>query len=182
MKILTIFVIILMVFCGCGQKPAPKEAPKQEVPAETALASYSTDILDSAENRMHNIRLCCDAINGVTLKPGEVFSFNGIVGERSAEKGYKKARVMVKDEYIEDFGGGVCQVSTTIFGAVKKAGLEVVEHHTHNHPVAYEKKGNDAAVNYPNLDFKFKNTKNVTIIIKINQNSGKVFANIVHIL
>ncbi len=182
MRFLTIFIIISAFFCGCQQKTEPREAPKQEAPSETVLSSYSTDISDRSENRVHNIRLCCDTLNGATLKPGEVFSFNGIVGERSAQKGYKKARVMVKDEYIEDFGGGVCQVSTTIFGAVRGAGLEVVEHHTHNHPVAYEAEGNDAAVNFPDLDFKFKNTKNVTVMLKITQNNDKVKVDIVHIL
>lgn len=184
MKKLTISIILAVLLCGCGEQKAPAPTPKQLPPQqkEAVIASFSTEILDTTPERVHNIDLAIKAVDGITINQGEVFSFNQAVGERTEQRGYKKANVMVNGEYVKDYGGGVCQVSTTIYNAVKIGGFKVVEHHTHKHPVAYVSAGDDAAVNYPDLDFKFKNDKNMSIVLKIIRHNGNVEVNIVHII
>lgn len=189
---MVIILLTAVVFCGCSQQkekneppvPPANEQPQQQksVPQNELLAAFQTVIHDSAESRLHNINLCIKAINGVTLAPGEVFSFNSTVGERSGERGYQKAKVLIDGEYVDDYGGGVCQVSTTIYNASLIAGLETIEHHTHDKPVNYVAEGKDAAVNYDSLDLKIKNNTNSSIKIEVSTNNSKIFASISKIL
>lgn len=116
-------------------------------------------------NRGHNIRLAASSLNNYLLAPGEVFSFNKATMPRDAEHGYKMAPIIVGGSVIPGYGGGVCQVSTTLYNAVKRAGLEVVERFPHSRPVGYVPKGMDATVS-DYLDFKFRNNKDRFIMIK----------------
>ena len=110
--------------------------------------------------------LACEEIDGTVLQPGEVFSFNGTVGERTAEKGYKEGIIYADGGSSEsEVGGGICQVSSTLYAAVEKAGLEIVERHSHSLKVTYIPKGMDATVDWGNKDFKFANNTGEAIYI-----------------
>ncbi|NMB41309.1 MAG: VanW family protein [Firmicutes bacterium] len=116
-------------------------------------------------NRAHNIFLAASSINNCLLAPGEVFSFNKATMPRDAEHGYKKAPVIVGGTVVPGYGGGICQVSSTLYNAVKNAELEVVERFPHSMPVDYVPKGMDATVS-EYLDFKFRNNRDKFILIK----------------
>lgn len=120
------------------------------------LASFETTTTrDSARN--NNIKLATETINGSVLAPGEDFSFNTTTGERSTEKGYQDAGAYRNGELIPEPGGGVCQVSSTLYNAVIRAGVEIVQRNNHSQTVSYVPLGEDAMVNYPDRDFVFKN-------------------------
>lgn len=157
-------------------KPAPKpEQPKSQNNENKMLASFSTTILDSDENRVNNIRLASQKINGFVLKPGETFSFNKIVGKRDYNKGYKKAKVLVNGESNEGVGGGICQLSSTIYNAALKSGMQIIERHTHSGEVGYIPRGQDAAVSYGYKDLKFKNLNNYPVKFIVSIKNGKVY-------
>lgn len=124
----------------------------------------------SIENRIYNIGLAASRINGTLLPPGETFSFNNIVGEISGASGYKQAYVIKSGRTVLDDGGGVCQVSTTLFRAVLNSGLPVVERTAHAYRVGYYEQGFppglDATVFSPTVDFKFKNDTAAHILIQ----------------
>lgn len=126
-------------------------------PEPILLSQYTTYFDPSQVNRTENLRLATMAINDKLLAPGALFSFNAVVGERTAEAGYKEALVIEGDAFTPGLGGGVCQVSSTLYNAVMAADLKVVERHTHSLPVSYVPEGKDATVAWPVLDFKFRN-------------------------
>jgi putative cell wall-binding protein len=130
------------------------------------LSEYTTYFDSGMVNRSDNIRLAAEALNGHTLSPGDLFSFNQSVGRRTAEAGYKEAPIIMGEEFVPGVGGGVCQVSTTLYNAAVLADLEIVERHHHTLPVAYVPAGQDATVSYPALDLKFRNTLDVYIVIR----------------
>ena len=110
------------------------------------LATYSTSFDASNINRSHNIAVASKALNNSLIKPGEVFSFNVKVGPRTAKRGYREAIIIEANEFVPGLGGGVCQVSTTLYNAVLLAGLEIVERSNHSLAIAYAPLGRDAAV------------------------------------
>ena len=127
------------------------------------------------ENRNTNLRLLCQALDGVILQPGDVFSFNDTVGERTEEKGYKPATAYSGTKMIKDIGGGVCQGSTTIYNCALLADLEIVERVCHGATVGYITLGLDAAVNWnTKTDLKFKNNFNFPMMIKAEVSDGYV--------
>ncbi len=151
--------------------------PRQEV----ELSNFSTNLAGD-ENRLENIRLSCNTINGTTLKNGESFSFNDIIGEPTEDKGYKQADVLVDTELTKDFGGGNCQVSTTLYNAcLNTPGIEVTERHPHKKQVAYVEEGKDASVSFGVLDLKFTNNTGSTIKIYMDSENEKVTARIVKV-
>lgn len=145
---------------------ATNEVPKKVTQKKTALGSYKTPLLNKTENRVYNIKRAAKKINGYKLRPRAIFSFNDVVGKRDAENGFKVANVIIKGEYSEDIGGGVCQLSSTLYNAVDKAKLEIIERHAHSRTVGYLPEGRDAAVSYGYLDLRFKNSKDYPIEIK----------------
>ncbi|MCL2866607.1 MAG: VanW family protein [Clostridia bacterium] len=128
------------------------------------LATYTTKTTNNA-NRNTNVRLSAQEINGRAVNPGQTFSFNDTVGKRTVEKGYKEAIAISGGQTVPDIGGGVCQTSGTLFNAVARADLEIVYRSPHAWPSTYVQKGMDATVNWPGLDFKFKNNKDTPIFI-----------------
>jgi len=136
------------------------------------LGTYTT-YTTNVPNRNTNISLACKALNGTIVKPGHTFSFNNTLGYTSAAKGYKKAGILVNGKSSAALGGGICQVSSTLYNAVLKAGLKVVERHPHSAPVGYVPKGRDATVSYGSVDFKFRNntTKNCRLVFEYNNRS-----------
>ncbi len=128
------------------------------------IAAYTTKTT-SDKNRNTNIRLACEAINGKALLPGETFSFNETTGQRTTAKGYQSAGAIAAGQSIEEVGGGICQVSSTLFNAVARADLEIVSRRPHAWPRPYVNKGEAATVNCPNLDCKFKNDRDTPVFV-----------------
>ena len=128
------------------------------------VSSYTTTTTKNS-NRNTNIELSANAINGTTVMPGETFSFNDTTGKRTTEKGYKEAVAISGGQNVPDVGGGVCQTSSTLFNAVARANLEIVYRSPHAWPSSYVEKGMDATVNWPNLDFKFRNNTDYPVFI-----------------
>ncbi len=141
------------------------EVTKTELMNSFGLISTYTTKTTSNKNRNTNIDLSARAINGTTVLPGEIFSFNGATGERTAEKGYREAAAISGGSSRDEVGGGVCQTSSTLFNAVARANLEIVERSPHAWPSSYVEKGFDATVNWPGLDFRFKNNTEWPIFI-----------------
>ena len=129
------------------------------------ICSAVTNASSSSSNRLSNIKLAIKLINGTCLKPGETFSFNEVVGERTSERGFKSAAAYSGGEVVNEVGGGICQVSTTLFNAAVKADLEIVERSSHSMTVSYVDRGKDAAVDWGNKDLKFKNTSDDNVYI-----------------
>lgn len=125
-----------------------------------ALSTYTTKILTSDPNRYHNITLVRDKLNGYILKKGETFSYNEVCGPYGKDNGFKEATILLSNgEHEKGYGGGVCQLSSTLYNAVKNLDIDITERHNHSTPVAYVPKNEDATVSLQsNLDFKFKNT------------------------
>jgi len=138
------------------------------------LASYTTTYKTSDVGRSENVRLAAQFINDTILLPGEVFSYNERVGERSADRGFKVAKVYSNGEVVDGMGGGICQVSSTLYNAVLRADLEVVARKEHSLTVSYVDPGTDATVSYGTIDFKFKNDKDVPIKIEAKAQNGKL--------
>lgn len=128
-------------------------------------ARFSTDFSGSSKARINNLTLATNALRGVTVYDGEVFSFNEAVGERSEKFGYENAKVIVDGKYVDGVGGGVCQVSTTLYNAALLANLSVVEQHRHTLAVSYVEKSFDAMVSYGYADLKIKNDSGSPIFI-----------------
>ena len=137
----------------------------------TKLFGKSTVYVNN-ENRTNNLRLACEAINGTVLMPGDVFSFNDIVGERTAEKGYLPATVYSGGESLPELGGGVCQVASTLYYVTLHMDLEQVERTEHMFTVTYVDMGMDATIYWGSLDYKFKNTLDYPIKIQADLNGG----------
>jgi vancomycin resistance protein YoaR len=130
------------------------------------LAHYSTTYNSSQVNRANNIRLATQRLNGKLVKPGETFSFNETVGPRNSAAGYKEAPVIINKKMSTGLGGGVCQVSSTLYNVVLLADLPIIERTNHDFAVKYVPLGRDATVDYGNLDLKFKNNTERYILIK----------------
>ena len=147
---------------------------------ETEISKFSTKILVEDDNRDNNLELSASKINGVVVKKGEEFSFNDTVGNPSPDEGYEKAGIFIGGKKSKGYGGGNCQISTTLYDAVLKVkGLEVTERHEHGKEVGYVEKGKDATVVYDELDLKFKNNTGYDIKIYSDVTEEKVNVKIV---
>lgn len=125
---------------------------------EKEIAKFSTKIMEEDNHRDNNMKISLSKLNGTIVKNGDTFSFNETVGSPTPNEGYEKAGVFVQDQYKKDYGGGNCQVSTTLYNAVLKVDdLKVTERHEHTQEVYYVPLGKDAAVAYGEIDLKFKN-------------------------
>lgn len=142
------------------------------------LGSYSTAYANN-ENRTTNLRLACQAINGTVINAGETFSFNGVVGERTEAKGYKKATVYIGTDSVGEVGGGICQVASTIYNAALYADLEVTNRAPHTFIVSYTDGGLDATVYYGSQDFCFRNNTEYPVRVDASVSNGKVNISIV---
>lgn len=143
------------------------------------LGSYDTPhTYDS--NRTHNLELACAAINGTIVKPGEVFSFNDTVGERTSAKGYREATAYVSGgDLKQETGGGICQVASTLYISALQAEMEILSRAEHMYMVTYCPCGLDATIYWGSLDFKFRNTSDYPIRIEASVSDGYVHFRIV---
>ena len=135
--------------------------------AEVSLTSYT-----SGSNRNHNLKTACKKISGKILKPGQVFNWFKVVGPADKAHGYKQAIVYANKKHKLGYGGGVCQVSTTLYQTSKKLGLKILERHLHSLPVSYTKWGNDATVSYGVQNLRIQNNKKYTIKIVMSAKGG----------
>lgn len=155
----------------CGTEVVAYAAEPSILPVDISLAGeklaeYTTGFDTPKSARGKNIKRAAEAINNKVLQPGEVFSFNDTVGPTNKKNGFHLARIFVNGKDSKGYGGGVCQVSSTLFNAIEKLGLQITERHNHSKEVFYVPKGKDAATSHGTIDFKFKNT--LQFPIKIN--------------
>ena len=145
-------------------------------PFSTKLASFATDLTARSPAQAHNIRLAASKLSDFILKPGEIFSFNEKIGPYSQESGYQPERSYLYHQTVLSFGGGVCQVSSTLYNAVRDAGLEVLERVPHSADVKSVPPGWDATLAYGVADLKFKNNGDspIKLQVAIAQNQLKI--------
>lgn len=147
--------------------------------AKEKIAEFSTTIYVDDDNRDLNMKLTASQINGTIIKNGDTFSFNEIAGNPTPDRGYKEAGVFINGKKKKGYGGGNCQVSTTIYNAALKVeNIEIIERHEHKRDVGYVEKGKDSTVVYDELDLKFKNNTGSDIEIYVEVTEEKVTAKI----
>lgn len=150
---------------------------------EEELSEFSTKLPKDTKERYSNIELACETLNGTIIKAGDTFSLWNELGCPTEEKGYRKAKAFTPDGGVKkSYGGGICQVSTTIYNAVLEVeGLEVKERHEHSRDVVYIKDGKDAAVSYKSADLKFKNTLDYDVKLEAKVENNKVKIKLIRI-
>ena len=148
-----------------GKETAPEITEAQAKELYQVIGTYSTTTTAN-KDRNKNIELAAEALNGLILQPGEEFSFNKATGERSEAKGYRPAGAYVNGELVEEPGGGVCQVSSTLYNAVIFSGLTTTERHAHSYEPSYVTPGEDAMVSFGGPDMKFINTSSTAIALR----------------
>ncbi len=184
-------VAVVFILSGWfSEKSIDEQTPMQDtitltptvtpVPTEAAdkneISSYTTIFYDKNENRISNIKTASEELNHTVIYPDEVFSFNEVLGKRTKDKGYKEAPILSHGEKAKGTGGGICQISSTLYNAALLADMEIVERHRHSKKVPYVPEGKDATVVYNSKDLKFKNTKDypVEIVIKITEDEIRI--------
>jgi vancomycin resistance protein YoaR len=130
------------------------------------LVSYTTQMGESSPNRIHNVHLMADFIDGTIVKPGAVFSFNGVVGPRTSQRGFLEGQMIIGSLVLPSIGGGVCQTATTLFNDAFELGLPILERTNHNLYLAHYPLGRDATVSWGGPDFKFRNDLQHGLLIK----------------
>lgn len=144
---------------------------KQEL---VLLSEFETDS-ETNSSRDINLAIACSRLDGIEVAPGETFSFNEVIGPCTEEEGYMNAPIIVNETQIEDgIGGGVCQVSTTLYNAALLGNMEIVERKRHSFPVQYVLVGLDSAINYPDMDLKVRNTSEYPVSIMASATEGHV--------
>lgn len=165
-------VIAGFIFCCGFMLHTVSESEKFDV---KPLVSFTTYFDGTNEDRSHNIRLAASKIDKSVLKNGDIFSFNGTVGQRTPERGFKRAKIIENGEFVEGVGGGVCQVSTTLYNAALRAGCKIVEYHPHSLAISYVPPSCDAMVSGTFFDLKFQNVTGSTLYITAD--TGKNYVN-----
>ncbi len=154
-------------------KPEPE--PQAKPLTETEISTFTTKIYTKDSERQNNLSIACSTLNDTTIENGATFSFCNTVGKATSSKGYQKADVFQNGEVVEALGGGMCQVSSTLYNAVLSIPeLKVTERHEHSNSVPYVKSGKDAAVAYGSYDFKFVNNTGNSIKIKAENTADNV--------
>ena len=150
------------------------EKPKQAV--ETQISTFSTKIYTKDSGRQNNLQITCSTLNNTIVKAGDTFSFCATVGQATSSKGYEKADIFDRNgNKIQGYGGGNCQISTTLYNAVLAVPtLVVTERHEHSNDVPYIQEGKDAAVAYGSYDLKFRNDSGNDIKILASTNSDSI--------
>lgn len=141
---------------------------------EVIVSSFTTSVADQDAGVHANIALASSKLNGYEIPAGAVFSFNSTVGEASAANGYRQGRVLYADTVAYEPGGGVCQVSSTLFNALLLAGCTIIERHRHNQPVRYVQPGLDATIRYGKKDLRMKNPHGFPLYIYTEINASSL--------
>jgi len=158
------------------QRPSYPKVDREllSVIREKQIGQYITYFNPRNKNRVQNIVLAARAVNNQVLFPGEKFSFNQVVGIRTESKGYQRAHIIVKGEIADGIGGGICQISSTLFNAVDRAGLQIIERYSHSRHVPYVPPGRDATVSWGGPDLVFQNKYNQPIFIRALVYGGQI--------
>ncbi len=155
--------------------PTPEPPPPENFrEVEIGRATTTYGVYASQANRNRNMELAAKAIDYTVLNKGGKFSFNEIVGPRTAARGFKEATIFVGQEKVPGLGGGICQVSSTVYMAAKKANLKILERYPHSIPVTYCSREDEATVSWGYLDFKFQNNTPDQIRIEASCSGGVV--------
>jgi len=147
-------------------KPSRLKSDIEAYNIEGLVTGFATKFNSENINRTHNIELAAKSMDNCLIAPGEVFSFNDVVGPRTVEKGYDEADIILQNELVPGVGGGVCQVSTTLYNAVLQAELEIIERTPHSMIISYVAPGLDATVVYGYRDLAFRNNTSTHLIVK----------------
>jgi|GEM_PF-305206 len=142
--------------------------------ADHIIAAYSTSIAHQDSPVQRNISMASESLDGTVIGPGQVFSFNSIVGSGSADRGYLTGRVLYRDKIAYEAGGGICQVSSTLFNAFLRAGVLIKERHRHYQPVSYVPLGLDATIKYGKKDLRIKNPYSFNLYINTEISGGNL--------
>ncbi len=180
-------------FLGLAKIPAVTQQTLPKVTAldlagrDVKLGEYRTDYNGGIAGRTTNIKVACRAIDGQVFMPGETLSFNGLTGERTFDKGYRMAHIFLREkgqtesQVVDGLAGGVCQVSSTLYNAVRKVNsrsagkpLKIVERSSHSLPVTYVPPGRDATVAWPGKDFRFRNNYNFPVYVRTASGNGRL--------
>ncbi len=156
---------------------ANNENNTSQTTTSNELASFSTPLLSSSNERINNLEIVCERLNNFILNPHETFSYNNELGPYGPDDGFEKAPILLSNgEKTKGYGGGVCQLSSTLYNVVKNIeNIEITERHHHSAPVGYVSNGNDATVSLQsNLDFKFTNNNDYAIKFKAQCANGKI--------
>lgn len=144
----------------------PKEVNAEEGNSETIIGTYTTYFGSSTKERKTNIRLASDTLNGTVIKPNSEFSFNETIGPNKKEKGYLPSKIFIDGKESIGIGGGICQVSSTLYNSLYYLNFDITERNPHSKKVNYVPNDRDAATSYGGIDFKFINNKKYPIKIK----------------
>ena len=144
----------------------------------TGLVAGYTTTYGGDPNRLHNVRLVAQLVDGALIAPGAEFSFNQTTGERTPERGFLEAPVIINGELQNGIGGGVCQVSTTVFNAAFDAGLSITSRTNHALYISHYPQGRDATVNYPDLDLRFQNDTNKWLLLRTFVGASELTVNL----
>jgi vancomycin resistance protein YoaR len=158
--------------------PSPTLSELQESLFRDLLGGYASYTETSSENRVNNIVRTAELINGVVLLPGDSFSFNGVVGQRTEARGFMTAGAYINGQLTEDVGGGICQSSSTLYNAAVLANLNIVSRRGHSMTVSYVPYGRDATVDYGNIDFVFENDTGYPVRIELTHINSTLTARI----
>ncbi len=158
-------------------KPERSTAAARAMGITGIVGSYET-IYGGVANRIHNVQLVARLIDGKLIPPGATFSFNGATGERTADKGFVEAPVIINGELSTGLGGGICQVSTTVFNAAYEAGLPITSRTNHALYISHYPLGRDATVNYPDIDLKFVNDTPKWLLLRTFVGSSSLVVNL----
>lgn len=138
------------------------------------ISTYTTTYESGNKPRVNNIHLLGDSLDGKLIAPGDTFSFNGAIGERTAEKGYKEANAIVNGKLVPQLGGGICQVGTTLFNAAFESGLPIIERRNHSFYISHYPKGRDATVSWGGPDLKFKNDTDNWVLVSVAYSASSI--------
>ena len=138
----------------------------QRLGVREQISTFTTDMGTSSSNRIHNVHLMANYIDGTIVKPGDTFSFNDRVGPRTVERGFREGQMIIGSLLLPAIGGGVCQTATTLFNNAFELGLPIVERHNHSFYISHYPMGRDATVSWGGPDFVFKNDLKTAILIK----------------
>lgn len=208
MKIISISILLIFILSACGTNNSnnseiltkinnerqiekntdinTENTSISEISSETIetqkftelLNSHTTEFDNNKTNRIYNIKKASNILSGTLVQPNEEFSFNSTVGATGEEQGYKKAITYVNGKEEENYGGGVCQISTTLLNALYPLDIKITEQHHHSLPVPYAEEGKDASVSYGSIDFKFINNNPYPIQINVTVGEGKITVDI----
>ncbi len=146
-------------------------AEAEQLGIRERISTFTTEMGTSSSNRIHNVHLMADYIDGTIIRPGEVFSFNGSVGPRTIERGFREGQMILGSLLLPSIGGGVCQTATTLFNNAFDTGLPIVERHNHSFFISHYPLGRDATVSWGGPDLKFRNDLKTGILIKARYTS-----------